>query len=269
MERKSRDWKRMARGALSGRFLIAIGAMMAVEGVSFLSNTLLSGVFQGTSFLSLVIYQTAAFIITLIMAVFQAGLSYLYLNMARNREYSMRDLLFHFYHHPDRVIGAAFVLALIDLVVSIPSLYVSYSSAFSYIDDLEALMAQAQKMSYVMLITSLVGTLVKIPFEMTYYIMADDLEIGGFQALKASVSLMRGRILKYLWLEITFLPLAFLCMLTMGIGLIWLIPYMVMTTTEFYRDQIGELDPPRIQYDSSSAIYGAGNPTKDDFNSEA
>ncbi len=51
----------------------------------------------------------------------------MFLNMARDREFGLGDLLYFFRNHPDRVIVAGFVLALIDLVVSIPYYWYSYT----------------------------------------------------------------------------------------------------------------------------------------------
>lgn len=268
MKRKSRDWKMLARKALKGKFLIAIAGMMAVEGITFVSSTFASGIFQGTSLMTLIIYQAAVFIITLIMAVFYSGLSYMYLNMARGREYSLRDLLYLFSHHPDRVIAAAFVLTAIDLAVSVPYLYVSYTLPPA--ETMQDMMTQMQQVTNTMMVTSVVGTILKIPFEMTYFLLADDWEMGGLEALKTSFSLMRGKMIRYLVLQISFIPLAILSVFTLGIGLLWLVPYMLMTSAIFYMDLRGELDGPRdVSYDDYGGVPGIPDQKQDDYNSEA
>lgn len=275
MERRSGDWKRLARKALNGRLFIAIAGMMAVEGITFVSSMLASGIFQGTSVTMLIVYQAAVFIITLIMAVFYSGLSYMYLNMARNREFSLRDLLYMFSHQPDRVITAAFVLTLIDTVVSIPYLYVSYTMPGA--ETLQEMMMQMQQVTNTMLISAVLGMVLKIPFEMAYFLLADDPEMSGTEALKTSFSLMRGKMLRYLLLQVSFLPLAILCVFTLGFGLLWLVPYMLMTSAVFYMDLQGELDPPQDVYEYSpipKLVQDGQNDEQDenkqdDYNSEA
>lgn len=267
MKRRSRDWKAWAKRALSGKYLIAIAGMMAVEGITLVGSMLASSVFQGTSMTMLVVYQAAVFIITLIMAVFYCGLSYMYLNMARGREYALRDLLYLFSNHPDRVIAAAFVPTIIDLVVSIPYLYVSYTTppAVTMLEMMEAM----QSATNMMMISLVLGTILKMPFEMIYFLLADDPELSGAEALKKSFFLMKGNLIRYLVLQISFLPLALLCVFTLGFGLLWLIPYMLMTSAVFYMDLQGELDPPQESYDYAPAAPGEEHTDTDDYNSEA
>ena len=53
---------------------------------------------------------------------------------------------------------------------------------------------------------------------------------------------MKGNILRYIWLNISFIPLLFLSVFTFYIALFWIMPYMEMSMTTFYRDLRGELD---------------------------
>ena len=47
---------------------------------------------------------------------------------------------------------------------------------------------------------------------------------------------MKGKKLRLLYLEFSFLPLLLLSILSFGIGLLWLQPYMQMTYTFFFLD---------------------------------
>ena len=62
--------------------------------------------------------------------------------------------------------------------------------------------------------------------------------------MKESIRLMKGNKGRSLYITLSFLPLAFLSVLTCYIGMIWLAPYMDMTMANFYRDIIGELNTP-------------------------
>lgn len=59
---------------------------------------------------------------------FSAGLYRIYLNISRREAYSFGDLLYFFSHQPDHVIVASFVLALINLVTSLPLAWFSFTS---------------------------------------------------------------------------------------------------------------------------------------------
>jgi uncharacterized membrane protein len=55
-------------------------------------------------------------------------------------------------------------------------------------------------------------------------------------ALKKSKSMMDGHKLKLFYLCLRFFLLALLCILTLGIGFFWLIPYGHVTMAKFYDD---------------------------------
>ena len=47
---------------------------------------------------------------------------------------------------------------------------------------------------------------------------------------------MKGHKGRYFYISVSFLPLALLCLVTFGIGFLWLAPYMGMTFANFYVD---------------------------------
>ena len=63
--------------------------------------------------------------------------------------------------------------------------------------------------------------------------------MGGIEALKTSAHLMRGHILKYWLMMLSFIPLAILSLFSMYIGLLWLFPYIYMSETVFYMELAG------------------------------
>ena len=77
------------------------------------------------------------------------------------------------------------------------------------------------------------------PFMLTFCLLADTPEMGGIEALKTSAHLMRGHILKYWLMMLSFIPLAILSLFSMYIGLLWLFPYIYMSETVFYMELAG------------------------------
>jgi len=80
------------------------------------------------------------------------------------------------------------------------------------------------------------GIIAAISYSMTFYIMADEESIDPMMALKKSKSMMNGHKLKYFRLLLRLLGLALLCILTAGIGFLWLAPYARVVTAKFYED---------------------------------
>jgi uncharacterized membrane protein len=71
---------------------------------------------------------------------------------------------------------------------------------------------------------------------MTYFVIVDNPSIGAFDALKESKKLMDGNKMKLFLLMLSFIGWALLCILTLGIGFLWLMPYIQVTMVKFYDD---------------------------------
>lgn len=80
------------------------------------------------------------------------------------------------------------------------------------------------------------GIIAALSYGMTFYILADDPRVGPLEAIRRSKELMRGRKWKLFCLGLIFFLLSLLCVLTLGIGFIWLWPYMSATYARFYDD---------------------------------
>ena len=104
-----------------------------------------------------------------------------------------------------------------------------------------------------MIIGTVVYEIITIPLEMTYYILADNPQTKGMDALKESIEMMRGNFWRYLLLKLSFVPLMLLSVFTFYIALLWILPYMTMTETMFYRDLKGEL---KRSGETESPTYG-------------
>ena len=65
--------------------------------------------------------------------------------------------------------------------------------------------------------------------------------------------MMRGNFWRYLLLKLSFVPLMLLSVFTFYIALLWILPYMTMTETMFYRDLKGEL---KRSGETESPTYG-------------
>jgi len=102
-----------------------------------------------------------------------------------------------------------------------------------------SLIAYLLMVLYVLLWTLLLivpGIIAALGYSMTFYILADDPLIKPQDALKKSKSMMDGYKLKLFYLCLRFFLLALLCILTLGIGFLWLFPFVHITLAKFYDD---------------------------------
>lgn len=80
------------------------------------------------------------------------------------------------------------------------------------------------------------GIIAAFSYAMTFYILVDDKEIGVNDAIEKSKKMMYGYKWKLFRLELRFIGWSLLCILTLGIGFLWLIPYMQVAMVKFYDD---------------------------------
>lgn len=79
------------------------------------------------------------------------------------------------------------------------------------------------------------GILAAYDYILVYFCIADDPCLSPGQALKRSRAIMHGHRWQFFCFSWRFVGWAILCLLTLGIGFIWLIPYITAAMTEFYR----------------------------------
>jgi len=80
------------------------------------------------------------------------------------------------------------------------------------------------------------GIIASYSYAMTYFVIADDSTVGPLQAITRSKEMMRGNKWKLFCLSWRFFGWSLLCILTLGIGFLWLAPYMQTTMAHFYDD---------------------------------
>lgn len=76
---------------------------------------------------------------------------------------------------------------------------------------------------------------------MTPYILNDNPELGPNEARLKSIEMMRGHKGKLFGLDLSFIGWFLLCILSLGIGFIWLTPYVKSSYAAFYLDLKEEL----------------------------
>jgi uncharacterized membrane protein len=97
-----------------------------------------------------------------------------------------------------------------------------------------------------MLLLIIPGIVAAIRYAMTFYIIADNPGIGPLEAIDKSKEMMYGYKMKFFLMCLIFFGLALLCILTLGIGFLWLIPFINVTIAKFYEDIKNRNESPEI-----------------------
>lgn len=80
------------------------------------------------------------------------------------------------------------------------------------------------------------GIIAALSYAMTFYIIAEEPALGPLQAIAKSKQLMQGHKWELFCLGLRFVGWNLLCVLSLGVGFLWLLPYMLVTVAHFYDD---------------------------------
>jgi uncharacterized membrane protein len=80
------------------------------------------------------------------------------------------------------------------------------------------------------------GIIKGFSYAMTPFILKDNPNMKNNEAIELSMAMMDGHKWDLFCLELSFIGWAFLCVLSLGIGYLWLIPYMYASYAAFYED---------------------------------
>lgn len=237
----------MAKMQLAGKYSTYIGAYALYFMISGMLTTLLGFFLIDGSFVSsrslssgdivqMIIYFIVELIISLILSVFSLGFNKMFLDGSRGYRVRFEDLFYGFRHHPDRVILLQFILLMISVACLAPGYILLLCSVTMKLPTPVLVLG---------VVVMIVGVVVMIYFSLCFcqstYLIADYDDLGPVQALKESRKMMNGKKGKYLYLQLSFLGIIFLCILTCYIGFLWAIPYLMMAQTNFYRNITNEI----------------------------
>ena len=115
----------------------------------------------------------------------------------------------------------------------------------------EALKPEAAlSLSILIFLPAIVVIIIKsLAYSQTLYLISDNRTIGPLNAIRKSKEMMRGYKWKLFCLGLRSIGWWLLCVLTLGIGFLWLVPYMAVSYARFYDDlrSAETAAPPQIQ----------------------
>jgi uncharacterized membrane protein len=116
------------------------------------------------------------------------------------------------------------------------------------------------------------GIILSYRYALVYFILAEDSDTKVSEALKQSAKLMRGKKWKFFCLQCRFIGWSILTLFTLGIGYLWLIPYMQTSFAKFYDDLLHTQPSDFLETEITDMGISSKNsslPEKPDLNSES
>ena len=78
------------------------------------------------------------------------------------------------------------------------------------------------------------GVIFAIAVSMSFYILKDNPELGVIDVIERSIQMMKGHKMEYFCLGLSFIGWIILGILTLGIGFMWIYPYICTANAHFY-----------------------------------
>lgn len=127
---------------------------------------------------------------------------------------------------------SVFVLALArKQEASIPQLFVGFND---FIRNFAAYLLMAVFILLWALLLIVPGIIASLAYSQTFFILAEDKTIGARDALRKSKAMMDGHKKELFFLSLNFIGWFLLSILTLGIGLLFFMPYIQTTMALFY-----------------------------------
>ena len=219
--------KQIAREQLLGKYPIVILSYLIMQFITFFIMNFASSTPLSTG--GVFVYYGIYFIVLLLNGIFIAGQHYLYLRIARNEECALGDMWYGFKNTPDKAIAIQFVLAVISIVCGIPFYLFLYR------------MLQSHHMSLLLpcILTGLfyfaVILYVDLLFSQTFYLLIDRPQAGVKDLFTESMRIMSGHKLQLFVVRLSFIGMYLLVILTFGLGIFWIYPYVSAANANFYQ----------------------------------
>jgi len=83
------------------------------------------------------------------------------------------------------------------------------------------------------------GIIVALALSQTWFILAENPSMDSYEAIIKSKNMMKGYKWQYFKIGLRLFGLGLLCLLTLGIGFLWLMPYQYVVYAKFYEEVKG------------------------------
>ena len=219
------------------RSLDKYGTLIAANVIIFAIQIIISGITTISSsgnLLIFVINQFISLIVSILLGLLVSGKAYLYMNLVYSQTISASDIFFGLKQHPEKAVAIQALFVIVDFLVSLPAALLLFFSGYN-----------PSMNTYIAITVALIfGIAINIYVSLTYsqafFLLHDFPDRSAKELLLTSRNLMNGNRLKLLYVNISFIPLYVLGVISLFIPLLWISVYRYATIAAFYQDLIAK-----------------------------
>lgn len=241
--KKNYELKNKAKDRLEGKYggamrillLSAVISWVVRLAINNIAGNTMSSVYARTNSQSAAtavsfVFDGLLLFASILLGVMNAGITLYFLNLACGQPLSIRDLFYGFRTDSKKILIVSAAMAICQTVCLWPGQYLLQ----------QYLSSKGLTWLFYALAAAVVGLCVYVPVSlgiaMSFYLIFDFPQNSGKETLQLCWRIMKGQRGRLFYLELSFLPLMLLCVLSFGVGFLWLEPYMQMTYTYFFLD---------------------------------
>lgn len=238
--KKCYELKDTAKDKLDGKYFLAVTVCFTSVVVEYFASLFIGSILQiffpnpiratGISIPIYAINGISSLILSWILGVMRLGISLFFLNLACGHPYRLADLFYGYKNDFTRALIVSGVYTLLSAVCHMPGQYLA--EAFFYTNNL--------RLGIAGIAAEIIGLCILLPLSagisLSFYLLLDFPNKSAQEVLLLSFRIMKGHKRRWLYMTFSFLPLTILCVLSIYIGFLWLMPYMQMTYACFFLD---------------------------------
>lgn len=235
--KSSAELKASAREHLLGHYGTVIGAFLLMGLILGTATIAVSLVVDLSTIPGTIIYYAIMFLISVLTGLLTSGNAYLYLKVICGCPVSVGDLFYGFQLCPDKAITIQAWITLITYIANLPQIILNYimMTNFHRMDQVMNLMLPY---ALSLILSGVVSVMLGLLYEQAFFLLHDFPQYTAKELLQKSRRLMVHHKGRLFYLYVSFLPLMLLGLLSCGLALLWVIPYMAATEAEFFLDLI-------------------------------
>lgn len=238
----SNGLKSLAKGQLLGKYGITVGILV----IHVLCTLPIQFMFNPLAQTSPLLYYPLSLLLSVFGGFFTAGEALVYLKIACNQSPAVSDLFYFFTgsfsQRGIKVSQIQLLLAVVSLATTLPYTYVGSlllqsMAGWNPAASLLPFRAGTFLLYTILLVAgTAINVFVQLLLSQVFYLMQDFPEYSAAQLLRFAPRLMKGHKARLFYIQLSFIPLMLLSLVSCGIGFLWVYPYMEATYANFYLD---------------------------------
>lgn len=256
MKTPSSELKKRAKQTLKGKYGLCVGMFFIIYAVIMVIAMVYMGIMFALELSSVpyeaditfagIILRCLVFVgyllgISLTVGLLTPGMTKAYLNLCTEKEAKLSDLLYAVQNKPLKFIGLYLITAFAAMAWGIPYFVVLMVSVLT---EFIPVMIVLLILTYLLYLIGIIMTALYL--SQSVFIMLESEDKRVFACLKESIRMIKGHKGSLFYLYISFFGMLVLGYCSMGIGFLWIFPYIQCAAIHFYlelKKETGKTEP--------------------------